>query len=40
MRLLHEEISDLQGEAGQASDREVVLAASLLAAENRLIDSG
>ena len=40
VRLLHEEIANLQGEAGQASDREVVLAASLLAAENRLIDSG
>ena len=40
VRLLHEEITNLQGEAGQASDREVVLAASLLAAENRLIDSG
>ena len=40
VRLLQEEITNLQGEAGQASDREVVLAASLLAAENRLIDSG
>ena len=40
VRLLQEEIANLQGEAGQASDREVELAASLLAAENRLIDSG
>lgn len=40
IRLLHAEISDLQGEAGLASDREVVLAASLLAAESRLLDSG
>ena len=40
VRLLHEEIANLHGEVGQASDREVVLAASLLAAENRLIDSG
>lgn len=40
IRLLHDEITDLQGQAGQASDREVVLAASLLAAENRLLDSG
>jgi two-component sensor histidine kinase len=40
IRLLHDEINDLHGEAGQASDREVVLAASLLAAESRLLDSG
>src|SRR5688572_27082506 len=40
VRLLHEEIADLQGQAGLASDREVNLAASLLAAENRLLDSG
>lgn len=40
IRLLHDEISDLHGQAGQASDREVVLAASLLAAETRLRDSG
>ena len=40
VRLLQEEITNLQGEAGQASDREVVLAASLLAAEKRLSDSG
>ncbi|HVH49760.1 MAG TPA: sensor histidine kinase [Sphingomicrobium sp.] len=40
VRLLHEEIANLQSEVGQASDREVVLAASLLAAETRLIDSG
>ncbi|WP_294122519.1 sensor histidine kinase [Sphingomonas sp.] len=38
--MLHEEIANLQGQAGQASDREVALAASLLAAEARLIDSG
>lgn len=40
IRLLHDEISGLQGEAGLASDREVGLAASLLAAETRLLDSG
>ena len=40
IRLLYDEISELQGQAGQASDREVVLAASLVAAENRLLDSG
>jgi two-component sensor histidine kinase len=40
IRLLHDEIDDLHGQAGQASDREVLLAASLLAAEGRLIDSG
>lgn len=40
IRLLHEEITDLQSEAGLASDREVGLAASLLAAETRLLDSG
>jgi two-component sensor histidine kinase len=40
IRLLHDEINDLHGQAGQASDREVVLAASLLAAETRLRDSG
>lgn len=40
VRLLHEEIAELQGQAGLASDREVNLAASLLAAENRLLDSG
>src|SRR5688572_5784702 len=40
IRLLHEEICGLRGEAGLASDREVRLAASLLAAETRLIDSG
>jgi two-component sensor histidine kinase len=40
IRLLHDEIDSLHGQAGQASDREVVLAASLLAAESRLLDSG
>lgn len=40
IRLLQEEIAGLQGQAGLASDREVGLAASLLAAEARLIDSG
>lgn len=40
VRLLHEEIAVLQGQAGLASGREVDLAASLLAAENRLLDSG
>ena len=40
IRLLHEEITDLQGQAGLANDREVGLAASLLAAETRLVDSG
>ena len=40
VRLLHEEISGLRGQAGLASDREVQLAASLLAAETRLLDSG
>lgn len=40
IRLLHDEIADLQGQAGLASDREVNLAASLLAAETRLLDSG
>jgi two-component sensor histidine kinase len=40
IRLLHDEINDLHGQAGQASDREVILAASLLAAESRLLDSG
>jgi two-component sensor histidine kinase len=40
LRLLHEEIADLRGEAGLASDREVALAASLLEAEGRLLDSG
>lgn len=40
IRLLHDEITDLQGQAGLASDREVRLAASLLAAETRLLDSG
>jgi two-component sensor histidine kinase len=40
IRLLHEEISGLRGQAGLASDREVQLAASLLAAEARLLDSG
>src|SRR5947209_12760734 len=40
IRLLQEEITDLQGRAGLASDREVSLAASLLAAETRLLDSG
>ena len=40
IRLLQDEINDLHGQAGQASDREVVLAASLLAAESRLVDSG
>lgn len=40
IRLLHEEIAGLRGEAGLAGDREVRLAASLLAAETRLLDSG
>lgn len=40
IRLLHEEIAGLHGQAGLASDREVGLAASLLAAEARLVDSG
>ena len=40
IRLLHEEILALEGQAGLASDREVSLAASLLAAEARLLDSG
>ena len=40
IRVLHEEISGLRGQAGLASDREVRLAASLLAAETRLLDSG
>ena len=40
IRLLHEEISGLRGQAGLANDREVQLAASLLAAETRLLDSG
>jgi two-component sensor histidine kinase len=40
IRLLHEEIAGLRGQAGLASDREVQLAASLLAAETRLLDSG
>jgi len=40
IRLLHEEISGLRGQAGLASDREVQLAASLLAAETRLLDRG
>jgi len=40
IQLLHEEISGLRGQAGLASDREVQLAASLLAAETRLRDSG
>ena len=40
VRLLHEEISGLRDQAGLASDREVQLAASLLAAETRLFDSG
>ncbi len=40
IRLLQEEIAGLQGQAGLASDREVSLAASLLAAETRLLDSG
>src|SRR6478735_7126529 len=40
IRLLHEEIAGLRGQAGRASDREVQLAASLLAAETRLLDSG
>lgn len=40
IRLLHEEIAALRGEAGLASDREVQLAASLLAAETQLVDSG
>ncbi len=40
IRLLHDEISLLHGQAGRANDREVDLAASLLAAETRLLDSG
>ena len=40
IRLLHEEIVNLQGQAGLANEREVGLAASLLAAETRLLDSG
>lgn len=40
IRLLHEEIDGLQGQAGLASDREVGLAASLLEAETRLLNSG
>src|SRR4051794_35090651 len=40
IRLLQEEIAGLQGQAGLANDREVSLAASLLAAETRLLDSG
>ena len=40
IRLLHDEIADLHGQAGRANDREVDLAASLLAAETRLLDSG
>jgi two-component sensor histidine kinase len=40
IRLLHDEISQLHGQAGRANDREVDLAASLLAAETRLLDSG
>lgn len=40
IQLLQEEISGLRGQAGLASDREVQLAASLLAAETRLRDSG
>ena len=38
--LLLDEITDLEGKAGLASDREVRLAASLVAAETRLLDSG
>jgi two-component sensor histidine kinase len=40
IRLLHAEIAGLRGQAGLASDREVRLAASLLAAETRLLTSG
>jgi two-component sensor histidine kinase len=40
IRLLHEEISGLHGQAGLADAREVQLAASLLAAEAQLLDSG
>lgn len=40
IRLLHEEIVGLRGREGHAHDREVRLAASLLAAETRLLDSG
>lgn len=40
IRLLHDEVAALQGQAGRANDREVDLAASLLAAESRLLDSG
>jgi two-component sensor histidine kinase len=40
VRLLHEEIFGLRDEAMLASDREVQLAASLIAAERRLLDSG
>src|SRR3546814_19824131 len=39
-RLLNEEIAGLHGEAGEASAREVGLAASLLSAEARLRNSG
>jgi len=40
IRLLHDEIAILHGQAGSANEREVDLAASLLAAETRLVDSG
>lgn len=40
IRLLNEEIAGLHGEAGEASAREVGLAASLLSAEARLRNSG
>jgi two-component sensor histidine kinase len=40
IRLLHGEIAGLRGQAGLATDREVRLAASLLAAETRLLNSG
>ena len=40
IRLLHDEITHLHGQAGRANDREVDLAASLVAAESRLRDSG
>lgn len=40
IRLLHDEIAGLRGQAGLASDREVGLAASLVSAETRLLESG
>jgi two-component sensor histidine kinase len=40
IRLLNEEVTELHGQAGRASAREVGLAASLLSAEARLRNSG